>query len=128
MQIFAYESALLFLLESSWVSLSLLLADDATAAEVLLREVPAIGLVARKELQTQGKYSDYLKEIVDFVWRRAMQVRGTLPSHDYEPAHPIGEEEDWREVSLTNAQVQIWRLIRSTDRNVLRSSASQITA
>ena len=97
MQIFAYESALLFVPESSWVSLSLLLANDIHAADNLLREVPTIGLVARMELQTAGKYSDYLKEIVDFVFQRAMLVRGTLPNHDYEPAHPIGEDEDWRE-------------------------------
>lgn len=98
-QVFAAESALLFVPQTTWLALSKLLSDDAEVAGVLLREVPAIGTVARQEIQLDGSYSVEFKGVVKYVLSRAMYVLGSLPHHDYEKAEPVANDADWREVS-----------------------------
>lgn len=78
----------------------MLLRDDEAAATVLLSEVPAVGAVARQELQVMGEYSKEFKGLVEFVLKRALHVRGTLPSHKHEEGGPGVPDEDWREVSF----------------------------
>lgn len=122
-QVLAYESALLFVPQSTWLALRMLMSGDETAAAVLLREVPAIGVVARDELQYYQNYSTELLGVVEFVLNRAMRVLATLSDHDPEDAVPAATAEDWREVRLL-ARVPCpadpsvdWRLLWASSRS-----------
>ena len=76
--------------------------DDKTAAGVVLREVPAIGLVARAELQQTGSYTKALKGLVNFVLLRAIRVKSSLDPHEPEPPDLslLDDLDNWREVRV----------------------------
>ena len=99
MKVFAYESALLFVPESSFITLACLLDGDETAGTVLLREVPAIGAVARQELQSDdGSYSSEFIGVVEFILERAKRVFASLSTHEPEPPQDLPDDGDWRQV------------------------------
>lgn len=106
-QVFAYESALLFVPPPTWLTLHQLLRGNVTAAEELLRLVPAIGTVARQELQIEGSYSEDLVGLVEFILERAMHVLGTLSNHSYEEATPRTDQGDWRETGVFYGRPQV---------------------
>lgn len=76
----------------------MLVADDATAATALLRDVPAVGVIARHELQQGTRYTKELKGVVDFILKRAVYILGLLPPHDPDPIQTLEQDGDWREV------------------------------
>ena len=67
----------------------------------MLHEVPAIGVIARSELQLNGSYSKTLKGLVDFILLRAIRVKSSLDPHEPEAPNPslFDDSNNWREVT-----------------------------
>ncbi|KAH7100812.1 hypothetical protein BKA62DRAFT_600832, partial [Auriculariales sp. MPI-PUGE-AT-0066] len=84
-QIFAYESILQFMPEHSFNAVHWLLADDEDAAAALLGTVPALGVIARLEIQTLGRYTRETKRIAAWLMERSATVRAKLPTHEPDP-------------------------------------------
>lgn len=82
----------------TWLALTQLIKGDKTVTQNLLEEVPAVGAVARQEIQLDDSYSDELIGVVKYILSRAIFVLSTLSNHDYEQACPVVDDSDWREV------------------------------
>jgi hypothetical protein len=106
LKIFAYESVLQFLPETSWVDVAWLLDGEELGAKTLIKSVPALGTVARLEYQTYSTYTDTTSDIANWLLDRATFVRALLPKHHPDEARPRTEDsEDPREVFALHRSV-----------------------
>ena len=101
-QVFAYESILMFVPESTWIALGGIVNGDEKASDDLISNVPTLSIVTKLEWAVYSDYTDETKEIVDWLLKRAAYVQQTLPKYKADPAvpqkDPDGRPEDPLEV------------------------------
>lgn len=98
LQLLAYEPVIQFAPECTWKYLEALGRVDPTghagAAAALLTMTPAIAVVARHQLQTNGQVNDEICSIAGWIAKRASEVASLYSNHAYEEGETIMEQDD----------------------------------